>query len=297
VQQPELGGIPRPRLRLADVYIVYRNMFRRLFWIALPPSLLAAAVLLMADLHIRTIFASIPIFETPYNWKKLAEANVVRYGSFFISWLLGCLVLAAVATVVNGLDDSSEVWIKDSYQRARERPAALLFVAMVTFGLFMAGMAGVGIVESAVVRVVGWAKFAPFNFVTVLVGYVVIASIVSWFGMTIPLILAGDRGVWSALKKSVKISNGYERFLFLLVVESVAGPYVAWHAVHYGCRLLFPAQFQSTEWYGWLIYFAVIVAGAAVEPPMFIGFSLLAATGQSDSSLPLPIAQQTPQVH
>jgi hypothetical protein len=265
-------------------------------WIALPPSLLAAVVLAKADVHIQAIFASIPRGEIPHAWGKLAEAGLVRYGSFFVSWLLGCMVLAAIATVVNGLDDSNEVWIKDSYQRARERPGALLVVALFTFCLLLAGLAGVGLIGIAVVRVVGWAHFARFDFFTALVGYAVVAGIVSWFGMAIPLILTGERNVWHALKKSVKLSNGYEGFLFLLVVESMAGPYVTWYAVRYGFALLLPVQFQYTQWYGWLVYFALIVASAAVEPPMFIGFALLAATDRSDSALSLPCAEQTANV-
>jgi hypothetical protein len=110
-----------------------------------------------------------------------------------------------------------------------------------------------------------------------LIGYVVVASIVSWFGMAIPLILAENIGVWKALKRSVKLSNGYEGFLFLLVVEFMAGSYVAWYAASYGLSFLFPAQLRFTAWYGWLVYFIAVLATAAVEPPMFIGFSLLAA--------------------
>jgi hypothetical protein len=295
-QQVELGGVPRPKVSLADVYSVYRSLFRRLLWIALPPSLLAAVVFARAEVHVQAIFASIPRGEIPHAWDKLAEAGLARYGSFFVSWLLGCMVLAAIATVVNDLDDSNEVWIKDSYQRARERPGALLVVALFTFCLLLAGLAGVGLIGIAVVRVVGWAHFARFNFFTALVGYAVVASIVSWFGMAIPLILDGERKVWRALKKSVTLSNGYEGFLFLLVLESMAGPYVTWYAVHYGFSLLLPFQPQYAEWYGWLVYFALIVASAALEPPMFIGFALLAATGRTDSSLSLPGAQQPADV-
>jgi hypothetical protein len=95
--------------------------------------------------------------------------------------------------------------------------------------------------------------------------------------MAIPLILAGGVGAWGALKKSVKLSNGYEGFLFLLVVESVVGSYFAWYAVHFGLPFLLPAQLRYTAWYGWVIYLAAVLASAAVQPPMFIGFSLLAS--------------------
>jgi hypothetical protein len=290
VQQVELGGVPRPRLLLKDVYVLYRSQFRRWFFITAPTSLLASIVLLMADQRIRAIYKSIPRGEIPYHMGEVAETGVLRYGSFFISWFLGCFALAAIATVVNRLngDDGNSVWISDSYQRARERFGPLLLAACCTFGLFLIGMAAVLFVDLALLRRVAPAHFSRLNYIAVLIGSLIVASMVSWLGMAIPLILAKNIGVRTALKKSVKISNGYEGFLFLLVIESLAGSYVAWYAVHYGLTFLFPVQLRYAAWYGWLVYFVSILASAAVQPPMFIGFSLLAATEPSVSRSPNP---------
>jgi hypothetical protein len=126
-------------------------------------------------------------------------------------------------------------------------------------------------------------------------GVVVISIITSWFAMAIPLILAEDIGAWAALRKSLRLSNGYEGFLSLLVCESLVGSYVAWYAVHYGLTFLFPAQFRYSAWYGWIVYGLTILASAAVQPPMFIGFSLLAADESSDS-LAFPSAQQSSHI-
>jgi hypothetical protein len=145
-------------------------------------------------------------------------------------------------------------------------------------------MAGFEFILFALVRVVGWARFSRFNYGASFIGVVVVASVVSWFGMAIPLILAEDIGVWAALKKSAKISNGYESFLSLLVAESLVGSYVAWYAVHYGLTFVFPVQLTYTAWYGWLQYFVAILASAAVQPPMFIGFSLLAGAERGNPS-------------
>jgi hypothetical protein len=59
---------------------------------------------------------------------------------------------------------------------------------------------------------------------------------------------------------------------------------------HYGLALLFPAHLTYTAWYGWLVYFVTILASAAVQPPMFIGFSLLANNEHSLDSRLLPNA-------
>jgi hypothetical protein len=297
VEPVELLGASRPSLLLKNVYAVYAGQFRRWFGITAPTSLLASIVLLMADQRIRAIYRGIPRGEIQYHWAEIVESLVVRFGGFFIIWFLGCFALAAIATAANGLnaDDSNEVWKIDSHQRAREHFGALLLTAAFTFCIFLAGAAVFGFVLSTLIRVVGWAHFARFNLVASLIGYVIVASIVSWFGMAIPLILSSDIGVRKALKTSLKISNGYEGFLFLLVVESLAGSYVGWYAVHYGLIFLLPPQFQYTAWYGWLVYGLSILASAAVQPPMFIGFSLLAAKELPDSSS-LPYSHQSAHI-
>ncbi len=289
-QPAELGGVPSPRLLLRDVYSIYTGQFRRWFLITAPTSLLASVVLLMADRRIRAIYQSIPRGEIQFRWIEIGEASVLRSGSFFISWVLGCFALAAIATAVNRLDvnDNNDVWVRDSYQRARERFGPLLLAACFTFGLFLAGMAVVISVELALLFKVAAAHRLQFGYYAGLIGYAIVAGIESWFGMAIPFLLAENVGVWAALKKSMKLSNGYEGFLFLLVVESLAGSYVAWYAVHYGLSFLFPVQLRYTAWYGWFVYFVSILASAAVQPPMFIGFSLLAGNERKPAASALP---------
>lgn len=281
--QPVEFGDARANLRLSSVYALYGDQFRRWFGITAPTSVLASVALWLADDRIRAIYRNIPRGELPYHHGEIAEAFVLRFGAYFISWLLGCIALGAIATVVNGLDadDASDVWKSDSYQKAREHFGTLLWAALLTYCAFLVGMAMVEIVAVALTRVVGWSHFARFSYAMGVIGYAAIAGIISWFGMAIPLVLSGNAGAWAALKKSISLSNGYEGFLFLLVVESVIGSYLAWYAVRYGLSFLFPAQFRFTAWYGWLVYFMAVLATAAVEPPMFIGFSLLAANSSA----------------
>jgi MFS family permease len=287
--QAETVGVRRPGLLLKNVYSLYRNEFPRWFGITAPTSPLAAAVLWSADQRIKAIYRSIPPLEMKHHFAEIAGAMIWRFGSFFLSWLLGCFALAAIATVVNRLDDEDvdSVWRHDSHQRAREHFSALVLAALFTFCAFLAGMVVAALVELAAVRVMGWPHFSRFSYGLGLAAYVVVASIVSWFGMTIPIIVRGNIGVWAALKKSVELSNGYEGALFWLVVQSVAGSFVAGYAVYHGLRLFFPAHLRYTLWYGWLVYIAAVLAGAAVEPPIFIGFSLLTDPEQLNvSSLP-----------
>jgi hypothetical protein len=108
-------------LSLKEVYSVYASQFRRWFAITAPTSVLASIILLMADRKIGEIYSSFPITQISFHPLEVAETVVLRYGSFFLSWFLGCFALAAIATVANGLNKAEEdmVWISDSFQRAR----------------------------------------------------------------------------------------------------------------------------------------------------------------------------------
>jgi len=153
------------------------------------------------------------------------------------------------------------------------------------------GTAVYGMVAIAAIKVVGWARLAPFNFVAALIGILVVASIVSWVGMAIPLILRGEIGAWLGMKKSLEAADGNQGFLFLLVLQALVGSYVAWYATHYGLQLLLPASIRFSSWYAWIALVVSALASAAVQPPMFIGFSLLADESSrtaSDTQTPSP---------
>ena len=286
VQQLDVGDIARRRVSIHDVFVVYQQHFGRWFAITTPTSLTASLVLYLADEHVRTIFRNSSRIWVGPHIADLALAGALRFGSFFLAWLLGCFALGAISSAfIEPSRDDENVWYHDSHQRAREHLGALLVVALLTFCAFAAGGLAFGFIELMFFRVAHWSHFSELNYPIVLAGVTVIASIVSWFGMAIPLILREDIGAWSAMKRSVKLSDGYEVFLFLLVIESVVGSCVGWYATHYGLVLLFPASVRQESWYGWLIYFVSILASAAVQPPMFLGFSLLA---YSDHNSVLP---------
>lgn len=279
---PELQAEPQlqsqPGLFLSEVHEVYQEQFRRWFGIMAPTSLLSACVLLLADERIRSINRSIPRGQVLSHLGDVMVMGAVRYGSFSLSWLLGCFALAAVATVVNELDaeNENENWRRDSYQHAREHLGSIIGIAIITFGLFLLGLVGMGFVESAAFKIFGAAHFLRYNYPFWLVSYAVIASIVGWLGAAIPVILKTNIGVRAALKKSVEMSNGYELTLFFLVMESVMGGFLVWYLVVHGLPYLLPSAIAHSSWYGWILNLVAVLASAAVESPLFIGFALLA---------------------
>jgi hypothetical protein len=286
--QVEVKALPRPGFLLQQVHSLYRAQFRRWLAIMAPTSVLASLVILLSDQQVKAFFRSMPRGETRYHAGEVVQALALRFGGFFVSWLLGCFALAAIATVVNRLDadDDDLAWKHDSHQRAREHLGSIVLAAAFTFCVFLLGLTVAQFVEFAAFKLVGWSHFSRFIVPVTLVLYVMVASIVSWLGATIPIILGGSTTVWAALKRSVESSGGYEGALFLLVVESLVGSYLAWYATFHGLRMLVPDQLRDTSFYGWGVYLLAVLMTASVEPPLFIGFSLLADPEQLNLSLP-----------
>ena len=293
----ESGEISSSRVLLHDVFDYYRRRFWQWFSITAPTSIMAAIVLLIADEWIRETYRYIPWdviqWYKVWHWGAFAEAFIFRFGSFFLAWLLGAFSLGAIATRISNIDDSEGSWRTDSHQRAREHFSALFLVALFTFVAYWVGAGLLEFVGLAITREVGWRHFAPYYLAFLLLSLVIVGSVISWFGMAIPLVVRGDIGAWAALRKSIQISNGYEGLLFLLVIESLVGSYLGWYATHYGLQLVVPVAFRHTSWYGWLAYFVSVLASAAVQPPMFIGFSLLADRALSPA-LSFPSTQESP---
>ena len=262
-----------------------------------PTTLLANVVLLWAGRQIRAIIRAVPLFGIPNHWDKVVEAGMLRFGSFFAAWFLGCFALATIASVIHGVEDESqgEAWISDRHQRAREHLGGVFVAALVTFCALLIGMALWELVQDAAIRLVGWRHFSRFNYGAALIGVVVVASILSWLGMAIPLIVGRGIAVWTALKRSVELSSGYEGALLLLVVESIVGSYFAWYATYGVTRFLASDSVKPTAWYSWGVYGLAVLVTAAVEPPLFIGLSLLADPERLNASS-LPASQHPSHV-
>jgi hypothetical protein len=102
---------------------------------------------------------------------------------------------------------------------------------------------------------------------------------------------ASATGAWLGMKKSLQAADGNQGFLFLIVVQSLVGSYVAWYGTHYGLPLLLPPSIRFSSWYAWIALVVPALASAAVQPPLFIGFSLLAdesSRNASDAQTPSP---------
>lgn len=255
---------------------IYVQQFREWFAITAPTSVVAAMILVLADQKIRAIFQTGHRFSEIYNPTTLVETGLLRFGSFFFAWFLGCFALAAIATVVSRLDGEDEdAPLRDSHQRAREHLGAIFKTAIATFVALLIAMAMLEFAVLTIAKVAGYGRFSRYTYPLSLLGMLLVAGIVSRLGMAIPLVVRGNIRVWTALNESLKIGERHKGFLYLLLIQSLVGSYVGWYAVHY-VLMLVPDAVKLSAWYGWGVLVVSALASAAVQPPMFIGFSVLA---------------------
>jgi hypothetical protein len=275
---------------------MYKAHFRSWLAITAPASILAIAVDVIVSNRVREMFSSIPFSDLFHHWPELAAATSMRFGSYFLVWLLGCFAFGAIASLVDKVSDGpgeeedtvSHPGLSDNYEGARERVGPLLLLAVFTFILFLGGCGINILVDSAVSRVIGRNSNSVILWSSI-VGYVVMASVLAWFGPAIPLAVCRHRTAWQALRESIRVSNGFEGFLFILVVESVAGSYVAGLAVQHEMMPLLYRVAGVNDWSPWIQLGLIVLASAAIQPPLFIGLSLLAR--RDSAAVPLFAAQ------
>ncbi len=197
-----------------------------------------------------------------------------RVGGFFVAWFLSCFALAAVATVVGRLNREEEgAWDGEVYERARARVWRLLSGAALTFLSLVMGLAVTMSIELALFFALRKGSLFRFNYFVTLIVVVLVTSAMSWQGLMFPMLVWDDVGPWRAMRRSYALAAGYRAHLASLVSESLLASYLAGLAVYYVFG--FVAQRLAIDWAGWLIFVAAILAAAAAEAPMFIGFSTL----------------------
>lgn len=279
---PGLSGIetrPSAKILLHRVYKLYAQSYWRWFRITAPASLTAAFALLLTSQKANELFRMLP--QGPavvHHIPELLEQTLIRFGGFFFAWLTGCLALGAIATILHSQDAEEDLsGLSDSFVRVRQLMLPVSVVATLTFALFIVGIGAGSVAGFAAGKIAGPKYFYRAVFYSSELFYFLELAVLSWFGPSIPLIIRDRIGAWRALKGSLRLSDGYEGFLFLLTVESVVGTYLANFVVRYAAGVVESRLPDSwLEVMPWIVYFSVALASAAVQPPMFIGFSLLA---------------------
>ena len=277
---PAFDARPSSWTLLHQVYILYREHHRKFAAITIPAALFAAFAISVCHTEGAYLASRAPKgLEILYHRWQYAQILGVGAMGFFLPWFFGCFAFAATATVVRNLlsQEDGQVDIGDGYARARECILPILLFSALTFLIVALGFtAGTWLGGNVMVRISNHHVSRFAYWMVALAGWLLAIAFVTRYALALPSIVHKKVGALQAMRSTVALTEGYDGYLFLLAMESFVGTIVASYAAAFFVMLLLQrAPLIESPWSEWIIIVAAVLASALVEPPMFIGFSLL----------------------
>lgn len=260
--------------------LIYRSDWKQHFLTALPPAIISVLIYVAGNLLLIELYRKARPFDVNRMLLITAKALAVRLSEFGLPWVLTTIAYAAVSANILVKSPASERAISDSYSSARERLGPLSRVGLITFAAMVAGYA----ISSACAFVLGFSSFVSkqYRLVTLEVvmagGLILWASLLSRAALSVPILMTSDNwalGAWGAIKKSIKMSDGYEPYFILLVAQTLLlsffGPWMGRQML----LQLWSRGAVSANAYEWIGYSLDALLPAAIETFAFVGFTVL----------------------
>jgi hypothetical protein len=260
--------------------LIYRSGWKEHFLTALPPAIISVLIYLAGNLLLVELYRVGRPFYVNHVLLITSKALAVRLTEFALPWILTTLAYAAVSANILLKSPTSERAISDYYSPARERLGSLFRVGLITFPAMVAGYA----ISLAFSFVIGFSSFVPKQHRLMTLDLVLAASVILWAGLlsraalSVPILMTSDnrtQGAWDAIKKSIKMSEGYEPFFIFLVAQtlllSFLGPWVGRQVL----LQLWLRDSVSANAYSWIGYSLDALLPAAIETFAFAGFTVV----------------------
>ena len=273
--EPALSNVG-DALSVSEFVGLVAHTYRDNFWIfakLMAPSVIFGYLVLMfcAD-EVRAILQH--AFQT--GGVAALRANIFKIGLINISGTFAnCLFIflsfAGICMAVAHLEAGDDPSFGDYFVKVFQRPGAFLRLSAILMGLVLMsiGLISVAIAFSSAILRVHWTPL--FNLVVSLVLATLAFLVLSRFGLAIPAFIIDDNKVGQSIFRSDELTQGKWTILAILVTKATVGGYVAG---------MLPFWIAARAWsFGhppsWLLTIASIAGVIAVEPYIFIGFSLL----------------------
>lgn len=257
---------------LVRTYGLYRDRFRSLFLIALPPAVLAylSTFLLRAFFRIALarIWDLLP-WRSPGYW-AIILATILFEGAVY--WLISGFFFAGVASSVLGETGNNETLLSDAFSRARARLGALAAITLITWAAFATGQ---GIISLAIAPLLG-TRYPMLVQVVFDVMLLMLCGLLSRLGLAIPILMDDPQAsARQSLRLSLIRTENWEPFFMLFLAKSAVIGYAAYWTVNFGLHYLFNRGMLPPEAFPWVQALFYICLAAMLESPLFIAFSLL----------------------
>jgi hypothetical protein len=258
--------------------LIYRSDWKQHFLTALPPAIISVLIYVAGNLLLVELYRGTRPFDVNHMLLVIAEALPVRLTEVGLPWILTTIAFAAVSANILGKNPARERAMSDSYSSTRERLGPLFRVGLITFAAMVAGYA------IWCSFLIGFSSSIPKQYrvmtleVVLAVGVILWAGILSRAALSVPFLMTRDnrnRGAWDAIKKSIKMSEGYEPFFIFLVAQTLLLSFLGPWLGRLVLLQLYLRGSVSANAYKWIGYCLDALLPAAIETFAFVGFTVL----------------------
>ncbi len=216
-------------------------------------------------------------FEARYYLKEIWEAAAARVLGLTIEWMLYCFAFAAMCIAVAKIQSGEPALVEECFEVVRRRIGAFTRAAL-ALGLLVALSLMLTLLVTGVLAVTSSRRYVlPARNEWGIMGLCIWAFFlwgVARFGLAIPALFLENVNVRRALHRSYHLTHGCSMILALLLLESVAGSYVAYLIPQWVWRAAYMHGLASI-WMSWVAVGVGIVAGMLLQPHMLVGFASL----------------------
>ncbi|HTR23803.1 MAG TPA: hypothetical protein VMI10_07445 [Terriglobales bacterium] len=276
---------------IAEVIDVYGRHFWFFFKLTLPAVALSWLVGVVSDVPVKAILRQVMQGRPDGRYGiYVFEGEIISLSRYLITWIVFSLLFGALCSATRTIESGATPSVHGSVDAVRARLRPLFRVSLLLCGITAVVICIGGLAE----RGLFWAVYR-FNLhppLTTLISYGIISAallILSRFGLAIPAALLNCCSAWQSVFRSDELTESKWLILVALLAKSVIGGYLAGMSPFWLARLL-NLQLPSR----WILPLASVAAVSAVEPILFIGFTLLYL--KTANSLPINMAQNAPRV-
>jgi hypothetical protein len=258
------------------------NLYHRNAWlflkILLPAACFGWFVVILCFHQADEITRYVPRgFDARYYLKEIWEAAAIRIFGVFVEWMLYCFAFSGMCIAVAILQSDEPVLTEECFEAIRQRIGAFTRAAMALGSLvalsFMFTLIVIGLIAVTLPH-----RYAPLTRKEWSILGICVWGFFLWgvarFGLAIPVLFLENVNVRPALLRSYRLTNGCSMILALLLLESVAGSYVAFLIPQWVWRAAYMHGLASI-WMSWIATGAGVVGGVLLQPHMLVGFGLL----------------------
>jgi hypothetical protein len=221
-----------------------------------------------------------------YHLKEIWEAAAIRIFGLIVEWILYCFAFSGMCIAVAKFQSDEPVLTEECFEAVRRRIGAFTRAAMALGALvalsFMFAFIVIGLLAVTLSH-----RYAPLTGKEWSILSLCVWGFFLWgvarFGLAIPVLFLENVNVRRALLRSYRLTNGCSMILGLLLLESVAGSYVAYMLPQWIWRAAYMHGLASI-WMSWAATSVGVFAGVLLQPHMLVGFVLLFLRRKQDAA-------------